>query len=129
LLPIVPLSSRKPFSLTEIRRFSVFMQVTSRHGKPACHTSRASQAFACGTRFQLPAAVESPFDMTGVDALQQSYAGVQALRNIALFVKLIEKGPFDAKSLVGKTYAGTQMREALQAAADLSVITSVITFL
>ena len=122
-----------------------------------------------GTRFPLPAGVESPFDMTGVDALQQCYAsvrgggyvrtcsvghpanatvsfpaarwansskthvpgnfaGVQALRDIPRFVKLIEKGLFDAKSLVGKTYPGSQMREALQAAADRTVITSVILF-
>jgi len=122
-----------------------------------------------GTRFPLPAGVESPFDMTGVDSLQQCYAvvkgggylrtsgvghpanatvsfpaarwansskthvpgnfaGVQALRDIPRFVKLIERGLFDAKSLVGKTYPGTQMREALQAAADRSVITSVILF-
>ena len=30
-----------------------------------------------GTRFPLPASVESPFDMTGVDALQQCYAVVR----------------------------------------------------
>jgi Zn-dependent alcohol dehydrogenase len=122
-----------------------------------------------GTRFPLPAGVESPFDMTGTDALQQCYtavrgggyvrtcsvghppnatvsfpaarwansskthvpgnfAGVQALRDIPRFVKLIEKGLFDAKSMIGKTYPGTQMREALQAAADRSVISSVIVY-
>ena len=124
---------------------------------------------AGGTRLPLPASVEAPFDMTGVDALQQSYAavrgggyvrtcsvghpanatvsfpaarwansskthvpgnfaGVQALRDIPRFVKLIEKGSFDAKSLIGSTYPGSQMREALQAAADRSVISSVIVF-
>jgi S-(hydroxymethyl)glutathione dehydrogenase/alcohol dehydrogenase len=122
-----------------------------------------------GTRFPLPAGVEAPTDMTGVEALQQCYtivrgggyvrtcsvghpmgamvsfparqwsnsskthvpgnfAGVQALRDIPRFVKLIEKGQFDAKSLIGQTYPGDKMREALQAAADRSVITSVIVF-
>jgi Zn-dependent alcohol dehydrogenase len=122
-----------------------------------------------GTRFPLPANVESPTDMTGVDALQQCYtvvrgggylrtcsvghpmgatvtfpaagwansskthvpgnfAGVQALRDIPRFVKLIERGLFDAKSLVGATYPADKMREALQAAADRSVITSIIVF-
>ena len=122
-----------------------------------------------GTRFPLPAGVESPFDMTGTDALQQCYnavrgggyvrtcsvghppnatvsfpaarwansskthvpgnfAGVQALRDIPRFVKLIEKGLFDAKSMIGKTYPGTHMREALQAAADRSVVSSVIVY-
>ena len=122
-----------------------------------------------GTRFPLPRTVESPTDMTGVEALQQCYtvvrgggyvrtcsvghpmgatvtfpaaawansskthvpgnfAGVQALRDIPRFVKLIEKGLFDAKSLVGATYPADKMREALQAAADRSVISSIIVF-
>ena len=57
-----------------------------------------------------------------------NFAGVQALRDIPRFVKLIEKGLFDAKSMIGKTYSGSQMREALQAAADRSVISSVILY-
>ncbi len=122
-----------------------------------------------GTRFPLPANIESPFDMTGVDALQQAYnvvrgggylrtcsvghpanatvsfpaarwansskthvpgnfAGVQALRDIPRFVKLIEKGLFDAKALVGTTYPSDQTREALQASADRSVISSIVVY-
>ena len=122
-----------------------------------------------GTRFPLPAGIESPFDMTGVDALQQCYnvvrgggylrtcsvghpanatvsfpaarwansskthvpgnfAGVQALRDIPRFVRLIERGLFDAKSLVGKAYPSDQAREALQACADRTVITSIIVY-
>jgi S-(hydroxymethyl)glutathione dehydrogenase/alcohol dehydrogenase len=122
-----------------------------------------------GTRFPLPPTVESPTDMTGVEALQQCYtvvrgggylrtcsvghpmgatvtfpaagwansskthvpgnfAGVQALRDIPRFVKLIERGLFDAKSLVGATYTPDRMREALQACADRTVISSVIAF-
>lgn len=122
-----------------------------------------------GTRFPLPAGVESPIDMTGVEALQQSwaavrnggfvrtcsighpagtnvtipasqwanagkthvpgnYAGVQALRDLPKFVRLIESGQFDAKSMVGQVFGSDKMKEALQVAADRSAITSVINF-
>jgi Zn-dependent alcohol dehydrogenase len=57
-----------------------------------------------------------------------NFAGVQALRDIPRFVKLIERGLFDAKSLVGATYTPDRMREALQACADRTVISSVIAF-
>lgn len=125
------------------------------------------------TRFALPAGVEAPTDMTGVQALNDcynvvrgggilrtcgvygggggaaapmvsfraggwanssnthvpgNYAGVQALRDIPRFVRLIEKGLFDAKSMVGQTFAGDKMRDALQVAADRSKITSVALF-
>ena len=124
---------------------------------------------ASGTRFPLPAGVESPIDMSGVEALQQSwsavrnggfvrtcsighpaganvtipaaqwanagkthvpgnYAGVQALRDLPKFVRLIERGQFDAKSMVGQTFGPDKMKEALQVAADRSAITSVINF-
>jgi S-(hydroxymethyl)glutathione dehydrogenase/alcohol dehydrogenase len=122
-----------------------------------------------GTRFPLPAGVESPVDMTGVEPLQQAwavvrnggvvrtcsighpaganvtipaaqwanagkthvpgnYAGVQALRDLPKFVRLIERGQFDAKSMVGQVFGTGQMKEALQVAADRSAITSVINF-
>jgi S-(hydroxymethyl)glutathione dehydrogenase/alcohol dehydrogenase len=122
-----------------------------------------------GTRFPLPAAVESPVDMTGVEPLQQAwaavrnggfvrtssighppgtnvtipasqwanagkthvpgnYAGVQALRDLPKFVRLIERGQFDAKSMVGEVFDSDRMKEALQVAADRSAITSVINF-
>jgi S-(hydroxymethyl)glutathione dehydrogenase/alcohol dehydrogenase len=122
-----------------------------------------------GTRFPLPAGIESPTDMTGVEALQQAYtvlrgggylrtcsvghpmgaavsfpaagwansskthvpgnfAGVQALRDIPRFVRLIESGVFDAKSLVGQTFPGEKTPEALQVAADRSKISSVVVY-
>jgi S-(hydroxymethyl)glutathione dehydrogenase/alcohol dehydrogenase len=122
-----------------------------------------------GTRFPLPAGVESPVDMTGIEPLQQAwtvvrnggfvrtcsighppganvvfpggqwanagkthvpgnYAGVQALRDLPRFVRLIERGHFDAASLVGQTFKVNQMREALQVAADRSAVTSMIDF-
>jgi S-(hydroxymethyl)glutathione dehydrogenase/alcohol dehydrogenase len=122
-----------------------------------------------GTRFPLPAGVESPADMTGIEPLQQAwtvvrnggfvrtcsighpiganvvfpggqwanagkthvpgnYAGVQALRDLPRFVRLIENGLFDAKSMVGRVFRGDKTKEALQVAADRSAITSVIDF-
>jgi S-(hydroxymethyl)glutathione dehydrogenase/alcohol dehydrogenase len=122
-----------------------------------------------GTRYPLPANVESPSDMTGVEPLQQAwtvvrnggfvrtcsighpaganvtfgaaqwanagkthvpgnYAGVQALRDLPKFVRLIEQGQFDAKSMVGQVFSPDKMKEALQVAADRSAITSVIDF-
>ena len=122
-----------------------------------------------GTRFPLPAGVESPADMTGIEPLQQAwtvvrnggylrtcsigqpaganvvfpggqwanaakthvpgnYAGVQALRDLPRFVRLVKNGLFDAKSLVGQVFRSDKMKEALQVAADRSAITSVIDF-
>ena len=57
-----------------------------------------------------------------------NYAGVQALRDLPRFVRLVENGLFDAKSLVGQVFRSDKMREALQVAADRSAITSVIEF-
>lgn len=57
-----------------------------------------------------------------------NYAGVQTLRDIPRFVRLVENGLYDAKSLVGQTFPPTQMKEALQTAADRTAITSVIDF-
>jgi Zn-dependent alcohol dehydrogenase len=55
-------------------------------------------------------------------------AGVQALRDLPKFVRLIERGQFDAKAMVGKVFTPDHMKEAVQVAADRSAITSVIDF-
>jgi len=57
-----------------------------------------------------------------------NYAGVQALRDLPKFVRLVENGLFDAKSMVGQVFRSDKMKEALQVAADRSAITSVIDF-
>lgn len=57
-----------------------------------------------------------------------NYAGVQALRDLPRFVRLIERGLFDAKSMVGRVFSVDRMKEAVQVAADRSAITSVIQF-
>jgi S-(hydroxymethyl)glutathione dehydrogenase/alcohol dehydrogenase len=121
-----------------------------------------------GTRYPLPAQIEKPVDMTGVEPLQQAwtvvraggivrtcsighpaganvtfpagqwanaakthvpgnYAGVQALRDLPRFVRLIESGAFDAKSLVGQVFGMNQAREAVLVTAERTAITSIIT--
>jgi len=57
-----------------------------------------------------------------------NYAGVQALRDLPRFVRLIESGLFDAKSMVGQVFRPDKMKDAVQVAADRSAITSVIDF-
>jgi Zn-dependent alcohol dehydrogenase len=57
-----------------------------------------------------------------------NFAGVNTKRDIPMFVRLIESGQFDAKSLVGKTYTLDKAQEALQATADRSTISTVVTF-
>ena len=57
-----------------------------------------------------------------------NYAGVQALRDLPRFVRLIEKGVFDAKSMVGRVFGVDKMREAAEVAADRSAITAIIQF-
>ena len=122
-----------------------------------------------GTRYPLPPQVEAPYDLSGVEALQQAfavtrtggyvrtcsighpqgamvsfaasqwanankthvpgnYAGVQALRDLPRFVRLIESGAYDAKSMVGIVYGMEKAKEALIASAERSAITSVISF-
>jgi S-(hydroxymethyl)glutathione dehydrogenase/alcohol dehydrogenase len=56
-----------------------------------------------------------------------NFAGVNTKRDIPMFARLMESGQFDAKSLVGKTFTLDQAKDALQAAADRTVISSVIT--
>ena len=50
------------------------------------------------------------------------------MRDIPAFVRLIEAKHFDAKSLVGATFRLDRAREALQAAADRTVISTVVVF-
>jgi S-(hydroxymethyl)glutathione dehydrogenase/alcohol dehydrogenase len=54
--------------------------------------------------------------------------GLHILRDIPRFVKLIEKGRLDAKSMITKTYRLNDGRQAVQDVADRTVITAVILF-
>jgi S-(hydroxymethyl)glutathione dehydrogenase/alcohol dehydrogenase len=54
--------------------------------------------------------------------------GLQMLRDLPRYVKLIEKGLFDAKSLVTATYPLDRVMEAVQAVADRTTVGAVVTF-
>ncbi|HVZ21996.1 MAG TPA: zinc-binding dehydrogenase, partial [Vicinamibacterales bacterium] len=54
--------------------------------------------------------------------------GLHAMRDIPRFVKLIEKGKLDAKSMITKRYKPADMRQAIQDTADRTVITAVVEF-
>ena len=54
--------------------------------------------------------------------------GLNMLRDIPRYVKLIEKGVIDMKSMITKTYPIEQTREAIQAVGDRTVLGAVITF-
>jgi S-(hydroxymethyl)glutathione dehydrogenase / alcohol dehydrogenase len=56
------------------------------------------------------------------------YGGVNSLRDLPRFVKLIEKGLYDAKSLSTGIFSLDQTRDALQAAADRTTVAAVLTF-
>jgi S-(hydroxymethyl)glutathione dehydrogenase / alcohol dehydrogenase len=54
--------------------------------------------------------------------------GLHMMRDLPRFVKLIEKGRLDAKSMITKTYRLAGGRRAVQDVADRTVITAVILF-
>ena len=54
--------------------------------------------------------------------------GLHMMRDLPRFVKLIEKGRLDAKSMITKTYRLNDGRQAVQDVADRTVITAVIVF-
>src|ERR1051326_6132274 len=54
--------------------------------------------------------------------------GLNMLRDIPRYVKLIEKGVIDMKSMVTATYPLERTREAIQAVSDRTVLGAVITF-
>jgi len=54
--------------------------------------------------------------------------GLNMLRDIPRYVKLIEKGVIDMKSMVSATYPIERTREAIQAVGDRTVLGAVITF-
>ena len=54
--------------------------------------------------------------------------GLQAMRAIPRYVKLIEKGRIDATSMITKRYTLENSRQAVQDTADRTIITGVIAF-
>jgi S-(hydroxymethyl)glutathione dehydrogenase/alcohol dehydrogenase len=55
-------------------------------------------------------------------------AGAHSLRDLPRFVKLIERGLFDAKSMATGLFPLDRTREAYQAAADRTTVASVVVF-
>ncbi|MGB7218155.1 MAG: alcohol dehydrogenase catalytic domain-containing protein, partial [Vicinamibacterales bacterium] len=60
--------------------------------------------------------------------LPGNFAGVNTMRDIPEFVRLIESKRFDAASLVGQTVPLDRARDALQVAADRTAISGIVTF-
>ena len=54
--------------------------------------------------------------------------GLHVMRDIPRYVKLIEKGTIDAKSVITKRYTLDEGRQAIQDTADRTIITGVIEF-
>jgi S-(hydroxymethyl)glutathione dehydrogenase/alcohol dehydrogenase len=54
--------------------------------------------------------------------------GLHMMRDIPRFVKLMERGRLDARSMVTKTYRLADARQAVQDVADRTVITGVVVF-
>jgi S-(hydroxymethyl)glutathione dehydrogenase / alcohol dehydrogenase len=54
--------------------------------------------------------------------------GANSFRDMPRFVRLIEKGLYDAKSLATGIYRLEQVKEAFQAAADRTTVTSIVVF-
>lgn len=54
--------------------------------------------------------------------------GLHMMRDIPRFVKLIERGKLDARSMITKTYPLADARQAVQDVADRTVITGVVVF-
>jgi len=54
--------------------------------------------------------------------------GLHVMRDIPRYVKLIEKGAIDAKSMITKRYTLAESRQAVQDTADRTIMTGVIEF-
>jgi len=54
--------------------------------------------------------------------------GLHIMRDIPRFVRLIERGILDARSMITRTYTIDQARQSVQDTADRTIITGVIEF-
>ena len=83
---------------------------------PAVHNAGPKYSLEAAeyTRVPLPSGIEAPSDPTGVDALQQTYAAARTGGYVRTAVVL--------------EYTPREMKDALQASADCSVISAVIDF-
>jgi Zn-dependent alcohol dehydrogenase len=54
------------------------------------------------------------------------YGGTNSMRDIPRYVRLIERGLYDAKSMITNTYKLDQIMDAYHAVADRTAITAMI---
>jgi S-(hydroxymethyl)glutathione dehydrogenase/alcohol dehydrogenase len=57
-----------------------------------------------------------------------NFPGLNVLSDLPKFIKLVERGLFDARAMIGRVYGPEQMNEALIGAANREVLTTVIDF-
>lgn len=85
----------------------------------------------CGVGFPRGSTVTIPagqFSNSGKTHVPGNFAGVNTFRDFPYFVRLIEKGQLDAKSLVGQTLPFPRVMDAIQVAADRTSISAIVTF-
>jgi S-(hydroxymethyl)glutathione dehydrogenase / alcohol dehydrogenase len=78
-----------------------------------------------GTNLSFPA---NQWSNAGKTHMPGNLGGVNPLHDVPMFVRLIESKEFDAKSLVTAIFPLDRAREALQAAADRTTVTGIVTF-
>ncbi len=68
------------------------------------------------------------FSNRGRNFYSGQQGGLNMLRDIPRYVKMIENGVIDMKSMITATYPIERTREAIQAVGDRTVLGAVITF-
>ena len=84
----------------------------------------------CGVGHPMGSTISFPagqWSNQGKTHLPGNFAGVNTFRDIPQFTRLVEKGLFDAKSLVGQTFPLDRAKDALQVAADRTSISGIVT--
>jgi S-(hydroxymethyl)glutathione dehydrogenase/alcohol dehydrogenase len=81
--------------------------------------------FAAGQNVTFPAA---DFQNRGRTLISGQQGGLQMLRDLPRYVKLIEKGAINTKAMITARYKLEQSREAVQAVADRTTLGAVVTF-
>jgi S-(hydroxymethyl)glutathione dehydrogenase/alcohol dehydrogenase len=85
----------------------------------------------CGVGHPMGSQVTIPagqWSNSGKTHIPGNFAGVNTMRDIPAFARLIDSRQFDAASLVGQTFPLDRVRDALQVAADRTTISGVVTF-
>jgi len=92
---------------------------------PVGHLVTVSGGYPPGSVVSIPAAQWA----NGAKSHQPgNLAGVNPLRDIPRFVRLIEAGLFNAKALATATFPLERAREAFQAAADRTTVGAIVVF-